>query len=161
MLEIKVETVAQDHRGYPVVILRELESHQVLPIWIGHAEALAIALELKGEKPPRPLTHDLMRNMLEELKVQVVRVVIYDIVDSTYYASIYLELKGIMHEIDSRPSDAVALALRTGAPIFITGRVIDSLVDLKLEEDDESELERFRRLMKQLEEEHGTLEEEH
>ncbi|GBC98125.1 hypothetical protein HRbin17_00622 [bacterium HR17] len=152
MLEVKVETVAQDLWDHHVVILREPTSNRVLPIWIGRAEAIAIALELQGEKPPRPLTHDLMRNMLEELGVRVVRVIIHDLVDSTYYATIYLEQMGRSFAIDSRPSDALALALRTGAPIFITGNVIDSLMDLNMEDD---EMERFRRLMQQLEDEMG------
>ncbi len=158
MVEVKVETVAQDLFNRPVVILREPETNRVLPIWIGQAEALAIALELRGEKPPRPLTHDLMRNMLDQLGVRVLRVVIHDLIDSTYYATIYLEHSGKSYEIDSRPSDAMALALRTNAPIYITGNVMDSLMDLSLEEDEETErneLERFRRLMQQLEEESG------
>ncbi|MFA0758597.1 MAG: hypothetical protein KEFWMYNX_002030 [Candidatus Fervidibacter sp.] len=155
MLEVKVETVAQDPFDQHVVILREPSSNRVLPIWIGRAEAIAIALELQGEKPPRPLTHDLMRNILEELGVQVVRVVIHDLVDSTYYATIYLEQMGKSYAIDSRPSDALALALRTGAPIFITGNVIDSLMDLSMDED---EMERFRRLMRQLEDEESGAE---
>ncbi len=158
MLEVKVETVAQDLFNRPVVILRDPETDRVLPIWIGQAEALAIALELRGEKPPRPLTHDLMRNMLDQLGVRVLRVVIHDLIDSTYYATIYLEHGEKSYEIDSRPSDAMALALRTNAPIYITGNVMDSLMDLSLEEDEETErneLERFRRLMQQLEEESG------
>lgn len=161
MLEVKVETVAQDLFNRPVVILREPESNRVLPIWIGQAEALAIALELRGEKPPRPLTHDLMRNMLEQLGVQVVKVVIHDLIDSTYYATIHLEHEGKSYNIDSRPSDALALALRVGASIYITGNVVESLMDLSMEdeESDRNELERFRRLMQQLEEELG--EEDH
>jgi bifunctional DNase/RNase len=157
MLEVKVETVAQDLFNRPVVILREPESNRVLPIWIGQAEAWAIALELRGEKPPRPLTHDLMRNILEQLGVRVVKVVIHDLIDSTYYATIYLEHEGKSHEIDSRPSDALALALRTNAPIYITGNVVESLMDLSMEdsESERNELERFRRLMQQLEEEMG------
>jgi len=157
MLEVKVETVAQDLFNRPVVILREPKSNRVLPIWIGQAEAWAIVLELRGEKPPRPLTHDLMRNMLEQLGVHVVKVVIHDLIDSTYYATIYLEHEGKSHEIDSRPSDALALALRTGAPIYISGNVIESLMDLSMEdsESERNELERFRRLMQQLEEEMG------
>lgn len=164
MIEVKVETVAQDIYNQPVVILREPESNRVLPIWIGQAEAFAILLELRQEKPPRPLTHDLMRNMLEELGVQVLRVVIHDLVDKTYYAVIYLEHNGKVYEIDSRPSDAMALALRANAPIYIAGKVVESLMDLRLtdEEEEESELERFRRLMRQLEEEEpGPPEEGH
>lgn len=154
MLEVKVETVAQDLFNRPVVILREPESNRVLPIWIGQAEAWAIALELRGEKPPRPLTHDLMRNVLEQLGVNVIKVVIHDLIDSTYYATIFLEHESKFYEIDSRPSDALALALRVGAPIYISGNVIDSLMDLSMEEESErNELERFRRLMQQLEEE--------
>jgi bifunctional DNase/RNase len=86
-----------------------------------------------------------------------VRVVIHDLIDSTYYATIYLEHEGKSHEIDSRPSDALALALRMNAPIYITGNVVESLMDLSMEdsESERNELERFRRLMQQLEEEMG------
>jgi len=151
MLEMQIETVARDPFNNHVVILRELDGNRVLPIWIGTAEALAIALELRGEKPPRPLTHDLMRNILDELGVRVVRVVIHDLVDRTYYAYITLETPFGVREIDSRPSDALALALRTNAPVYISGNVIDSLISITSEEDDD--WERFQRLIDELEEE--------
>lgn len=151
MLEMQIETVARDPFNNHVVILRELDGNRVLPIWIGTAEALAIALELRGEKPPRPLTHDLMRNILDELGVRVVRVVIHDLVDRTYYAYITLETPFGIREIDSRPSDALALALRTNAPVYISGNVIDSLISITNEEDDD--WERFQRLIDELEEE--------
>lgn len=148
---MQIETVARDPFNNHVVILRELDGNRVLPIWIGTAEALAIALELRGEKPPRPLTHDLMRNILDELGVRVVRVVIHDLVDRTYYAYITLETPFGIREIDSRPSDALALALRTNAPVYISGNVIDSLISITNEEDDD--WERFQRLIDELEEE--------
>ncbi|MFA4016364.1 MAG: hypothetical protein RUDDFDWM_001467 [Candidatus Fervidibacterota bacterium] len=148
---MQIETVARDPFNNHVVILRELDGNRVLPIWIGTAEALAIALELRGEKPPRPLTHDLMRNILDELGVRVVRVVIHDLVDRTYYAYITLETPFGVREIDSRPSDALALALRTNAPVYISGNVIDSLISITSEEDDD--WERFQRLIDELEEE--------
>lgn len=153
MLEVHVETVAHDPFNHPVVILREPQSNRVLPIWIGNAEALAIALELRGEKPPRPLTHDLIRNILEELGVRIVRVVIHDLVDRTYYAYITVETPDGMRDIDSRPSDALALALRANAPVYISGNVVESLVSVTEESDEE--LERFQRLIGELEEDLG------
>lgn len=149
MFEVQIETVARDPFNNHVVILREPQSNRVLPIWIGSAEALAIALELRGEKPPRPLTHDLMRNILDELGVRVVRVVIHDLVDRTYYAYITLETPFGMRDIDSRPSDALALALRANAPVYVSGNVVDSLISVTDEENDE-EWERFNRLIGEL-----------
>ncbi|MCS7224740.1 MAG: bifunctional nuclease family protein [Armatimonadetes bacterium] len=152
MVSVKVETIAQDPWNGLVVILREPESRKVLPIWIGQAEAYAIALELRGEKLARPLTHDLMKNMLEELQVNVVRVVINKVMDRVYFASIFLENQGQIREIDSRPSDAIALALRTRTPIYLDGEVLNNMVDLNIEgEEEQQDLERFRELMKKLE----------
>lgn len=152
MLEVQIETVARDPFNNHVVILREPKSNRVLPIWIGSAEALAIAFELRGEKPPRPLTHDLLRNILDELGVKVVRVVIHDLIERTYYAYITLETQHGLRDIDSRPSDAIALALRTNAPVYISGTVIESLISITNEEN-EDEWERFNRLISELEEE--------
>ncbi len=152
MIPVQVETVAQDPWNGLVVILRDPDSRKVLPIWIGQPEAYAIALELRGEKMARPLTHDLMKNILVELEVNVVRVVINRVVDKVYFAHIVLEAQGRIREIDSRPSDAIALALRTRTPIYIDGEVLDNLVDLKIEgEEEQEDLERFRELMKRLE----------
>lgn len=137
MLEVQVETVATDPFDNPVMILRELESTKVLPVWIGHAEAHSIIAELKGEESSRPLTHDLLRNTLEQLDVKVTQVIIRDLVEKTYHASIILERDGASEEIDARPSDAVALALRTDTPVFVSSEVAETMVDLAIESDQE------------------------
>jgi len=111
----------------PVVLLKEDSGDRVLPIVIGPAEAMAISMELQGEKPPRPLTHDLMRNMLAMLGVTVDRIVVAELVQDTYHAQIVLTTDhgDGQREIDARPSDAIALALRTDSPIFTTDELLD------------------------------------
>jgi bifunctional DNase/RNase len=113
----------------PVVLLQEEAGDRVLPIVIGPAEAMAISLQLQGEKPPRPLTHDLMRNMLATLKVTVGRVVIVSLVEDTYHALITMNAAegDHQHEIDARPSDAIALALRAEAPIYVRDDLLDQV----------------------------------
>jgi bifunctional DNase/RNase len=113
----------------PVVLLQEESGDRVLPIVIGPAEAMAISLQLQGETPPRPLTHDLMRDMLDTLSVKVGRVVIVSLVEDTYHARIALAAANGEgeHEIDARPSDAIALALRTNAPIYARDDLLDQV----------------------------------
>lgn len=108
-----------------VVILREADGSRVLIIGIGPLEASAIAMELEGIKPPRPVTHDLMRTLIERFGAQVRRVVINDLREETFYATIDLETDNGVIEVDSRPSDAMALALRAKAPIFCSEAVLD------------------------------------
>ena len=109
----------------PMVVLRaEGESH-VLPIWVGVFEANAIALEVEGIRTPRPMTHDLLRAIIQELSATVVEAVVCDLKDSTYHARLRLETPGGMIDVDARPSDAIALALRAGAPIFGEEGVIE------------------------------------
>ena len=102
----------------PIVLLRERGGERYLPIWIGAAEAAAIALSLQGVQTPRPMTHDLLKTILEDLAVQVQRIVVTELRESTYYATIHLERAGDTFEISSRPSDAIALAVRMSVPIF-------------------------------------------
>ncbi len=113
--------------GTPVVLLRDASGEITVPIWIGQSEALAIASELEGVKPPRPMTHDLLRNVVQQLGHRVSRIVVNDLRDNTFFAVVYLEKAGKEIEVDSRPSDAIALALRAGAPIFVHQKVIDTL----------------------------------
>ncbi len=108
----------------PIVLLREKDGTQVVPIWIGAVEASAIAFELEGVKLPRPMTHDLLKAAIEALGGEVSRVVVVDLRENTYYAIIMVDHKGRSVEIDSRPSDAIALALRTQAPVFCDTAVI-------------------------------------
>lgn len=107
------------------LILKEVGGDRRLPIIIGSFEAQAIALEMEGIKPPRPLTHDLIKNILDGLGVNIIEVVVTDLKDGTFYAKIYLELNGTTYEIDSRPSDAIAVALRCGVPIYVNEEVME------------------------------------
>jgi len=109
----------------PIVILRDKEGHKVLPIWVGIFEANAIALQIENIATPRPMTHDLLRNVIQDLKASVEKIVVCDLQENTFYALIYLAIDGGTMAIDARPSDAIALALRTRAPIFVEDRVID------------------------------------
>src|SRR5665811_2026400 len=103
----------------PIIILRDSDGQRVLPIWVGVFEANAIALQIENISTPRPMTHDLLRNALRDLDAKVQRILVSDLKDNTFYALIYVECKGEVVAIDARPSDAIALALRTQAPIFV------------------------------------------
>ena len=129
----------------PIVILRDKEGQRVLPIWIGMFEANAIALQIENVAPPRPMTHDLLRNVIQDLDASVEKVVVYDLQENTYYALIYLSLRGDTVTVDARPSDAIALALRTRAPIFVEDAVIDNAktVDLSSEKADSDRLHKW------------------
>jgi len=109
----------------PIVILRDKEGERVLSIWVGIFEANAIALQIENITTPRPMTHDLLRNVIHDLRASVQKIVVCDLQENTFYALIYLSLNGETVAIDARPSDAIALALRTRAPIFVEERVID------------------------------------
>lgn len=126
MIEMTVESVrinlATQQR---VVILKSTRQERYLFIWIAHPEAYAIAVELQGTTSPRPLTHDLLKNVIAELGAKIVSVVISDLIDEIYYARIVLDVAGRHVEIDSRPSDAIALAVRTKAPIYVEESVLD------------------------------------
>lgn len=126
MLQLRVDKIAMEVEGEQgVVILKDIEGGRVLPIWIGMLEATSIALEMEGIKPARPLTHDLIKSMLECVKAEVCMVIIHDLRDKTFFGQIILKWQDNTLEIDSRPSDAIALALRTNAPIFVSERVIE------------------------------------
>jgi len=120
MIEVRLEGLALDMtNNTPVVILSPEDNEKVLPIWIGHAEAWAIATELSGEAPKRPLTHDLIRIILESLDTTVERVEITDLKEQTFFARIQLIRDGKKFSIDARPSDSIALALKAKAPLFV------------------------------------------
>jgi bifunctional DNase/RNase len=108
----------------PIVLLHDPEGQRVLPIWVGVSEANAIALQIENIPSPRPMTHDLLRNVITDLKGEVHRVVVNDLKGNTFYAQLYLRVNGADAIIDARPSDAIALALRTRAPIFAEEHVI-------------------------------------
>jgi uncharacterized protein len=110
----------------PIVLLRETSGeHRMLPIFIGGPEATAIAFALERVETPRPMTHDLMKDLLDELGVQVERIVVTELRDSTFYAEIHMRTNGRSHAVSSRPSDAIALAARSGTPIFAAETVLD------------------------------------
>src|SRR5450755_653704 len=130
----------------PIVLLKTVESNKFLPIWIGHPEAAAILMKLQGASTPRPMTHDLLSDMLGELEVECTRVAVTELRENTFYASISLRVNGRDLEIDSRPSDALALAVRAGAPIFAADEVItESAIEFEHEvEDTEEVVEKFK-----------------
>jgi bifunctional DNase/RNase len=109
----------------PIIILRDQDGQRVLPIWVGAAEANAIGLQIENVVPQRPLTHDLLRDVIQALDGAVERVVVCDLKDNTFYALIHLTVRGEPVAIDARPSDAIALALRARAPIFVEEAVIE------------------------------------
>jgi bifunctional DNase/RNase len=123
----------------PIVILKDVEGNRALPIWIGANEANAIAMEMERITTPRPMTHDLIRNILEGLKAKVARIVVNDLRDNTFYAVIFLTVNGTEVAIDSRPSDAIALALRVKSPIFVAEKVIREAKSIDLSEDKPAE----------------------
>jgi bifunctional DNase/RNase len=122
-VRVSVSGMARDPRDNPVVLLKSDEGEDVLPIWIGHAEAMAIELQLKGSQFERPLTHDLLKTMIENLGASVVKVAITDLREGTFFAKIHLQRGTDVLVIDARPSDSVALALKCAAPIFVSREV--------------------------------------
>src|SRR5919205_527135 len=129
----------------PIVILRDKDGQRVLPIWVGIFEANAIALQIENVATPRPMTHDLLRNIIQDLRASVQKIVVCDLQENTFYALIYLALAGNTVAIDARPSDAIALALRTRAPIFVEDSVIDNAktVDLASDKADAERLQKW------------------
>ena len=124
-VEMKVRGLALDPlSNMPIIILRDEEDKRSLPIWVGVFEANAIALELEKIATPRPLTHDLIKNILETIEARVVKIVVTDLKDNTFFAELHLQLGDTPYTVDSRPSDAIALALRVGAPIFVEEDVV-------------------------------------
>ena len=147
MQEMVIYGVSFDMVGkQPIVLLKTVQSNKFLPIWIGHPEAAAILMKLQGASTPRPMTHDLLSDMLGELEVECTRVSVTELRENTFYASISLRSGGRELEIDSRPSDALALAVRSGAPIFAADEVVaESAIEFEHElEDTEQVVERFK-----------------
>ena len=133
----------------PIVLLKEADGERYLPIWIGAVEATAIAFALQGIETPRPMTHDLMRDILAETNVSVERIVISDLVDQTFYATIAMGRNGQAVEVSSRPSDAIALAVRINAPIYASEEVL-AQAGIELKDEEESEVEKFREFLDQV-----------
>jgi bifunctional DNase/RNase len=128
----------------PIVLLREREGERYLPIFIGPVEATAIAFALQGIVTPRPMTHDLLKNLLEEIGVAVQRIVITELRDQTFFATIELARNGESYSVSSRPSDAIALAVRGSVPLFAAPDVLVEAGIVIPDEDEEQEVQRFR-----------------
>jgi bifunctional DNase/RNase len=150
MQEMVIYGVSFDLVGkQPIVLLKTADGNKYLPIWIGHPEAAAILMKLQGAATPRPMTHDLVTEMLSQLDAQVVRITVTELKDNTFYASITVAQDGSEVEIDSRPSDAIALAVRADAPIYADDRVIEeSAIEFEGEEVNEEEIvDEFRKFL--------------
>ena len=133
----------------PIVLLKTMDGNRFLPIWIGHPEAAAILMKLQGAPTPRPMTHDLVTDMLGELNARVSRISVTELRENTFYAVITLQVNDAEIEIDSRPSDALALAVRTSAPIFVADQVIDdSAIEFNQEPEDSGEvIDEFKKFL--------------
>ena len=153
MQEMLIYGVSFDLVGkQPIVLLKTADGNKFLPIWIGHAEAAAILMKLQSQTSPRPMTHDLFNDMLEQLGAHVVRITVTELRENTFYAQITVAQDGQELEVDSRPSDAIALAIRAEAPIFADDRVIEeSAIEFEGDEVNEEQLEaevsRFRNFL--------------
>jgi uncharacterized protein len=150
MIEMVIYGVSFDLVGkQPIVLLKTADGNKFLPIWIGHPEAAAILMKLQGASTPRPMTHDLVTDMLEQLDAQVTRITVTELKENTFYASITVAQNGSEIDIDSRPSDAIALAVRAEAPIFANERVIEeSAIEFEGEEVNEEEIvDEFRKFL--------------
>ena len=162
MVEMTIYGVSFDLVGkQPIVLLKTAEGAKFLPIWIGHPEAAAILMKLQGASTPRPLTHDLFTDMLGQLDAQVVRITVTELRDNTFYATITVSQNGSEIEVDSRPSDAIALAVRAEAPIFAADRVIEeSAIEFEGEEVNEEEIvDEFRKFLENVSPEEFAVEE--
>jgi bifunctional DNase/RNase len=157
MLQVRVAAVARDASGQHVIVLKPLDAAAgtgaVVPIWIGTQEATSILVAIEGVQTPRPLTHDLLREVLSALHAEVTRVEVTRIDEGTFYAEITLVADGAVHTIDARPSDAVALASRVGAPIWVADEVFADagIPDTLTETDDEATLTAFTRFLDDVE----------
>ena len=150
MTEMVIYGVSFDLVGkQPIVLLKTTEGNRFLPIWIGQAEAAAILMKLQGQSTPRPLTHDLFTDTLGQLDAQLVRVCVTELRENTFYATITIRQNGSELDIDSRPSDAIALAVRNDAPIFADDTVIEeSGIEFEGDEVNEEDLvDEFKRFL--------------
>ncbi|MBC7460823.1 MAG: bifunctional nuclease family protein, partial [Thermoleophilia bacterium] len=149
MLEMVIYGVSFDMVGkQPIVLLKTLAGNRFLPIWIGHPEAAAILMQLQGATPPRPSTHDLMMQAIEELEGEVSQVAITELRDNTFFAQITVEAAGAERQLDARPSDALAIAVRADAPIFAAEEIVaESGIEFEQEDantDSAAVVEQFR-----------------
>ncbi|HWH33641.1 MAG TPA: bifunctional nuclease family protein [Egibacteraceae bacterium] len=150
MIELELVGVRVElPHNQPIVLLKERAGDRFLPIWIGAVEATSIAFALQGVVTARPMTHDLMRNLLEDLKVSVERVVVTELRDGTFYAEIQMTSDGESFVTSSRPSDAIALAVRATVPIYADEAVLAE-AGIQIEDEEEDEVERFKEFLDQV-----------
>ena len=150
MQEMVIYGVSFDMVGkQPIVLLKTTDGNKFLPIWIGHPEAAAILMKLQGAATPRPMTHDLITDLLSQLEARVIRIAVTELRENTFYAVITVSVDGGEIEIDSRPSDAIALAVRAGAPIYAAESVIEeSAIEFEHEDVNEDDVvEEFKRFL--------------
>ena len=151
MVEMVIYGVSFDLVGkQPIVLLKTVDGNKFLPIWIGHPEAAAILMKLQGASTPRPMTHDLLSDVLDQMEAKCEKVSVTELRDNTFFASITISMNGSEMEIDSRPSDALALAVRTSAPIFAADDVIEeSAIEFEGEEveDTEQVVDKFKEFL--------------
>src|SRR5215467_801307 len=154
LIQMKVTGLTIDpFTNMPIIILKDLEEKSALPIWIGLIEASSIATELEKIQLARPMTHDLIRNILNEINVKVDKIEVTDLADNTFYANIYFTFEGRKIVMDSRPSDAIAIALRTNAPIYVEKKVMEKSrrIDLsKTGDQDSSKKQKWAEILENL-----------
>ena len=146
LIEMQIRGLMLDPvTNVPIVVLRDTENQRVLPIWVGPVEANAIALQIENLAPPRPMAHDLFRRLVTAVGATVTRVVITDLRGSTYFAYLEIDREGERVLLDARPSDAIAIALRTGSPVFVTSSVLEQARSLEVssEQADQERLQRW------------------
>ncbi|MFC2157162.1 bifunctional nuclease family protein [Acidobacteriota bacterium] len=149
-IEMKIKGLVVDPISkMPIVVLEDINSERMLPIWIGIFEANAIALKIENISTPRPMTHDLIKIFLDEMDIDIKKIVVNDVRDNTFYALIHCNHNGQSMVIDSRPSDAIAISLRTETPIFVEEDVVDKAHSLKYDENLESS-EKLRKWLEEL-----------
>lgn len=150
LIKMTVRGIALDPiTNMPIVILKDPEERRALPIWVGIFEANAIALELEKVSTPRPMTHDLLKNILDGLGITVQQITVNDLKENTFYATIDLNYNGSVISIDSRPSDAIALALRANAPIFVAEDVVAQAKNIEVS-DEKEETDKWKEWLENL-----------
>ena len=151
-IEMTIKGLTVDRAtNMPIILLRDKDGDRVLPIWVGGAEANAIAMQIENVSVPRPMTHDLLKNVIQDLHGDIKKIVVYDLKENTFYAMIYVSTNGEVVAIDSRPSDAIALALRVKAPIFVEEEIITKAKTSPMGGPEELQAEHLQRWMESLE----------
>lgn len=151
MIEMKVEGLTLDPlTNMPIITLKDITGKKILPIWVGIFEANAIALEMEKVATPRPMTHDLIKNILDGMEVKVIHIIVNDLRDNTFYATISIAFNNHIVNIDSRPSDAIAVALRVNAPIYVAEKVMEMARGIDVSEANAEDSEKFKKWLENL-----------